>query len=134
MKRRTRNPMSARAAGRARRTSPSPPTLASGAASAATIQISATRLGTGKEMAVRDVHEPFEVAQGAGRLLRRGRVDEEAAPPLEPGHIGQLRHQLDLPVIDLGTRVAGRGGVDDEVVRRVLERQAVAPQDVLQDL
>src|SRR5438876_9975588 len=58
----------------------------------------------------------LDVAQDLRRLLRRCRVDVEPCTPLEAGNPRQPRHQLDVPVVEVGRHLAERNAVDDEVV------------------
>src|SRR5947208_1474819 len=73
------------------------------------------------------------VSEKAGRLLRGGRVDEEAGTPLEAGHAGELRHQLEVPVERLALGGAERGRVKYEVVGRVAEHVLEAGHQLPQE-
>ena len=61
----------------------------------------------------------LSLPQHLSSLLRRRRIDVEPRPPLEPRHLGQLRHQLQVPVVHrLEARRLERRAVDDQVVGR----------------
>src|SRR4029077_9817843 len=75
------------------------------------------RLGRQRLCAVLQPHGPEHL----GGLFGRGRVDVEPGAPLEAGDAGQLRHDLDVPVVQLGHLFGERRGVDDEVEGRRLE-------------
>src|SRR3989304_6633190 len=59
-----------------------------------------------------------KLAEILGGLLGRGRVDVEPGPPLEPRHLRQLRHDLDVPVEKVRRPLLERSAVDDEVEGR----------------
>src|SRR5713226_2209675 len=63
-------------------------------------------------------------AQIFRRLLRGGRVDEEPRPPLEAGHPGELRDDLQVPVEVVEGLRSERRAVEHEVVWRVVEELA----------
>src|SRR3990172_4555522 len=96
-------------------TSARPPVFAKG-----TISEEATRTFTGSSLR--------KLAEVLGGLLGRGRVDVEPGPPLEPRHLRQLRHDLDVPVEKVRRPLHERGAVDDEVEGRVFEGEVQAPQ------
>src|SRR5512139_2007843 len=91
------------ALGSAPETSASPPVLAKG-----TISEEARRTFTAGLRA-----SLGQLAHVFGGLLRRRRVDVEPGPPLEPGHLRQLRHDLDVPVEVVRRPLLERGAVDD---------------------
>src|SRR5659263_555123 len=68
-----------------------------------------------------------------GGLLRRGRVDVEPGTPLEPGHLRQLRHDLDVPVEKVPRPLLERGAVDDEVEGWIFEGEVQPPQGPPED-
>src|SRR5512140_3890041 len=74
-----------------------------------------------------------KLAEVFGGLLGRGRVDVEPGPPLEPGHLRQLRHDFDVPVEKVRRPFLEGGAVDDEVERRVFEGEVQAPQGPPED-
>ena len=51
------------------------------------------------------------LSQHLRRLLGRRRVDVEPGPPLEPGDLGQLRHDLDVPVVDTSSAGVRNGAL-----------------------
>src|SRR5206468_6359620 len=69
----------------------------------------------------------------ACRLFRRGGIDVEPGPPLEARDLGELRHELQMPVIKIGRLLRKRGAVDDEIVRRRFERAVDAHQHGLEE-
>src|SRR3989304_9636723 len=107
------------ALGRAPVTSASPPVLANGTISEDT---TSTLLGPGSPLL------PGQLPEILGRFLRGGRVDVEAGAPLEPGDLGQLGHDLDVPVVELRGMLQEGGAVDDEVEGGVLQREVQPAQ------
>src|SRR3972149_11482474 len=73
-----------------------------------------------------------DFAQGARRLFGRSGGDVEAGAPLEPGHLGELGHELDVPVEVKLSVLAHGGGVEDEVVGGAVEHAVPALQEALQ--
>src|SRR5512139_3194576 len=116
-------PIRRSALGRAPATSASPPVLANG-----TISEEARRTFTA-------LSRPSlgQLAHVFGRLLRRRRIDVEPRPPLEPRHLRELRHDLDVPVEEIRRALLERRAVDDEVERGVLQREVQAPQGPPED-
>src|SRR5258706_7694585 len=111
MKTATEHPRSAMERESAPTTSASPPTLAYGTASAL---IMATR----KRWVI---SAELDLAEILGRLLGRRGIDVEARAPLEARDLGQLGHDLDVPVIVVEARVAAGRAVHDEVVVRPVQ-------------
>src|SRR5260221_6496289 len=101
-------------------TSASPPTLANGTASA-------LRMATRNRWLTR---LELDVAEILRRLFRGGGVDVEAGSPLESRHLGQLRHDLDVPVIVVEPGVPARRAVHDEIVVGAVQRLVDAPERV----
>src|SRR5659263_582964 len=90
--------------------------------------------GTISEEATRTfIRSLRKLAQVFGGLLGRGRVDVEPGPPLEPGHLRQLRHDLDVPVEQVRRPLLERGAVDDEVEGWMFEGEVQAPQGPPED-
>src|SRR3989337_4161129 len=64
---------------------------------------------------------PGQLAEKLGSLLGGSRVDVEPGTPFEPGDFRELRHDFDVPMIELGRPGLEGGTVDDEVERGVLQ-------------
>src|SRR3989304_988234 len=105
------------ALGRAPVTSARPPVFAKG-----TISEETTRT-----FIARSPGSLGELPQVLGRLLGRGRIDVESGSPFESRHLGQLRHDLDVPVVKLRRPLRNRGAVADELERRFLEGEVQPP-------
>src|SRR2546430_8049892 len=89
----------------------------------------ATSFQRGRTAAPRSAtRSPGRFAQVGGAVLRRQRVDEEAAPPFEARDLGQLGDDLEVPVEVREPRVAEGRGVQHEVVRGLVEQAVHAPQ------
>src|SRR4051794_15320486 len=67
-------------------------------------------------------------AQHLRRFFRRRRVDVEPRSALESGDARQLRHDLDVPVVDRRHVLRKRRRVDHQIERRHLERPVQALQ------
>src|SRR5437764_7071468 len=65
----------------------------------------------------------LRLAEEGGGLLRRGRVDEDTAPPLEPGGESEHRPYFEMPVIPVRGRLAQGRAVQVEVVGGLLQCQ-----------
>ena len=68
-------------------------------------------------------------AQGFGGVFRGGYVDVEARTPLEPGHLSQARHDLEMPVVvAFVSRRRRRRGVQHTVERRIAQHLGKRPE------
>ena len=84
-------------------------------------EMSTLRDDGGKSPLRRALQINLRIAQISGRLLRRHGVDVEAGAPLEAGHARQTGNDLDVPVVMRQRLRVERRGVDDVVVRRLVE-------------
>src|SRR5438552_16124304 len=66
--------------------------------------------------------------QHVGGVLRRHRIDEEPAAPLEAGHPRELGDDLQMPVERLEMALAKRRRVQHEVERRIAQDPVQAPR------
>src|SRR3990172_8066787 len=66
---------------------------------------------------------PGQLPEELGRLFGRRRVDVEPGPPFEPGDFGELGHDFDVPVEELGSPGLEGAAVDDVVEGGVLQSQ-----------
>ena len=64
------------------------------------------------------------LAQKLRRFFRRRRIDVEARAPFESGSLRQLRHEFNVPVVVLVRRILRRRGMDDQIVRRIVEHRS----------
>src|SRR2546421_8497218 len=71
-------------------------------------------------------------AERGGGLLRRHRVDEEPASPLEARHVGELRDDLEVPVEVFEPRVVQRRRVEHEIEGRLVERGVEPAHEIAQ--
>src|SRR5262245_44322229 len=122
----TRWPCRPRAWHRSPVTSPRPPTLANGASSKLAIAMLSASL-------ILDSLE-VDLPQVFGGLLGRSRVDMEPGAPFEASGLGELGHDLEMPVVVLEPLLIAGARMQDEVVRRMIERPAHPGQGRSQDL
>src|ERR1017187_7874890 len=59
-------------------------------------------------------------AQKLRRFFRRRGINVEARAPLESSRLGQLRHELHVPVVVIVGRVLCRRSMDHQIVRRII--------------
>src|SRR2546422_10409615 len=71
--------------------------------------------------------------QDVGEVLRRHRVDEKAAAPLEAGDTRELGNDLQMPVERLEVALAKGRRVQHEVERRIAEDVIHAAQELAED-
>ena len=75
------------------------------------------------QRAKREPGSAARVPQDLRGFFGRRRIEVEPGRPLEPGHLRQLRNDLDVPVVEVRRGLADRRAVDQQVVRR----RAAAP-------
>jgi hypothetical protein len=68
------------------------------------------------------------------RFLREGGIDVKSCPPLESGHLGQLRHDLKMPMVVLGIQFWEGGSVNNIVIGRIGEHPIHSPEGIGEDL
>jgi len=69
-----------------------------------------------------------------GCFFWRGRIDIKSCAPLEPGHFGELRHDLKMPVVVIVIPFWKGRGMDDVIVGRVVEHLMQTVKGLRKDL
>ena len=71
-----------------------------------------------------------DLPQADSGLLGSDRVDIKTCAPLETGHLGQLGHNLDVPVIMAVVGFLEGHGMDNIIERRIIQR-SIEPDEGL---
>src|ERR1700722_8159168 len=73
----------------------------------------------------------MSLAQKLCRLFRWRGIDPETSSPFESRRLGQLGHELDVPVVVIVSRILRRRSVDHQVIRRIIQYPVGSAHQVL---
>src|SRR4030042_1767801 len=67
-------------------------------------------------------------------LCRRGGIDIKPCPPLKPSYLRQLRYDLNMPMVIIFIHFREGGGMNDIIVRGIVEHLIQPPKGLRKDL